>query len=40
MHGPEECSFTDLIFKKVEKVLKLKKKSNFVELWMKKDEPL
>ena len=24
MHGPEECSFTDLIFKKVEKVLKLK----------------
>ena len=25
MHGPEECEFTDLIFKKVEKVLKLKK---------------
>ena len=24
MHGPEECSFTDLIFKNVEKVLKLK----------------
>jgi len=24
MHGPEECKFTDLIFKKVEKVLKLK----------------
>ncbi len=24
MHGPEECLFTDLIFKKVEKVLKLK----------------
>ena len=24
MHGPEECSFTDLIFKKVEKVLNLK----------------
>ncbi len=24
MHGPEECTFTDLIFKKVEKVLKLK----------------
>jgi len=24
MHGPEECSFTDLIFNKVEKVLKLK----------------
>jgi len=24
MHGPEECSFTDLIFKSVEKVLKLK----------------
>jgi len=25
MHGPEECEFTDLIFKKVEKVLNLKK---------------
>ena len=25
MHGPEECSFTNLIFEKVEKVLKLKK---------------
>ncbi len=25
MHGPEECSFTDLIFKNVEKVLNLKK---------------
>ena len=25
MHGPEECSFTDLIFEKVEKVLNLKK---------------
>tara|TARA_B100001175_G_scaffold309443_1_gene311144 strand:- start:2605 stop:4797 length:2193 start_codon:yes stop_codon:yes gene_type:complete len=25
MHGPEECSFTNLIFTKVEKVLKLKK---------------
>ena len=25
MHGPEECAFTDLIFKKVEKVLNLKK---------------
>ena len=25
MHGPEECSFTDLIFEKVEKVLHLKK---------------
>ena len=25
MHGPEECKFTDLIFKKVEKVLNLKK---------------
>ena len=24
MHGPEECSFTDIIFRKVEKVLKLK----------------
>ena len=24
MHGPDECLFTDLIFKKVEKVLKLK----------------
>ena len=24
MHGPEECSFTDLIFKSVEKVLKMK----------------
>jgi len=24
MHGPEECAFTDLIFKKVEKVLNLK----------------
>ncbi len=25
MHGPEECAFTNLIFEKVEKVLKLKK---------------
>jgi len=25
MHGPEECKFTDLIFRKVEKVLNLKK---------------
>ena len=25
MHGPDECYFTDLIFKKVEKVLKLQK---------------
>ena len=25
MHGPEECAFTDLIFKKVEKVLNLKR---------------
>ena len=25
MHGPEECRFTDLIFKNVEKVLKLKR---------------
>ena len=25
MHGPEECSFTNLIFEKVEKVLKLRK---------------
>ncbi len=25
MHGPEECSFTNLIFERVEKVLKLKK---------------
>jgi len=25
MHGPEECAFADLIFQKVEKVLKLKK---------------
>ena len=25
MHGPEECAFADLIFKKVEKVLNLKK---------------
>ena len=25
MHGPEECTFTNLIFEKVEKVLKLKK---------------
>ena len=25
MHGPEECKFTDLIFREVEKVLKLKK---------------
>ena len=25
MHGPEECAFTNLIFQKVEKVLKLKK---------------
>ncbi len=25
MHGPEECSFTNLIFKKVEKILNLKK---------------
>ena len=25
MHGPEECKFTDLIFEKVEKFLKLKK---------------
>ena len=24
MHGPEECSFTDIIFRKVEKVLKFK----------------
>ena len=24
MHGPEECLFTDLIFKKVEKVLKMR----------------
>ena len=28
MHGPEECTFTNLIFQKVEKVLNLKKKSN------------
>ena len=25
MHGPEECTFTDLIFQNVEKILKLKK---------------
>ncbi len=25
MHGPEECAFTNLIFEKVEKILKLKK---------------
>ncbi len=25
MHGPDECSFTDLIFEKVEKILKLRK---------------
>ena len=25
MHGPEECTFTDLIFRKVEKILNLKK---------------
>ena len=25
MHGPDECTFTDLIFEKVEKLLKLKK---------------
>ena len=25
MHGPEECDFTNLIFEKVEKVLKFKK---------------
>ena len=25
MHGPEECSFTNLIFEKVEKVLNLKR---------------
>ena len=25
MHGPEETAFTDLIFQKVEEVLKLKK---------------
>ena len=25
MHGPEECSFTDTIFEKVEKILRLKK---------------
>ena len=28
MHGPEECEFTDLIFKKSRKGFKIKKKSN------------
>ena len=32
MHGPEECSFTDLIFKNVEKVLKLK--NNQIFSWL------
>ena len=39
MHGPDECIFTNNIFNNVEKVLKLKIKF-FVELWMKKEEPL
>ena len=39
MHGPEECSFTNLIFEKVENVLKLKRNTNVrLELWMKKEE--
>ena len=40
MHGPEETAFTDLIFQKVEEVLKLKKIQLNVELWMRREEPL
>ena len=37
-HGPDETSFTDLLFSKVEEVLGLKKLQLNVELWMKKEE--
>ena len=32
MHGPDECTFTDLIFSKVEKIFKFKTKYNKVGL--------
>ena len=38
MHGPEETSFTDLIFTKVEEVLNLKKIHAKLGSWMKKEE--
>ena len=41
MHGPDETSFTDLIFTKVEEVLGFRKNIHAkLELWMKKEEPL
>ena len=38
MHGPEETAFTDLIFSKVEELLKLEKILVKLELWMRKEE--
>ena len=39
-HGPDECSFTDLLFGKVEELLKLKKIQLSAVLWMKREERL
>ena len=40
MHGPDETAFTDLIFSKVEEVLKLEKNTCKLGSWMKKEELL
>ena len=39
-HGPDETSFTNLLFSKVEEVLNLKNTQLNVELWMRKEELL
>jgi malate synthase len=40
MHGPDETSFSDSIFTKVEEVLGLENIHAKLELWMKREEPL
>ena len=38
MHGPEEVSFTNKLFEKVEEVWKLKNIQLKLELWTRKEE--